>query len=161
MGIFRDLLGVIAVEPAWYEARMSALLGNMLAELFAARPPSPDAMGVLATPATASDCVRSVLEYVARRYHRRLSLKELSTEAGLNLYHFSHRFRQETGFSPMAYVNRYRVEQAKTLLSATGMPVGRVAEAVGITNARYFGRLFRKLSGFVPRAYRMRNQPGK
>jgi len=159
IAIFRELQTVVASEPPWYEAKASALIGDLLAELFIARPPVPPVVAVRTHFSSASRPVRTALEYIARYYYRPWSLKELSNQTGQNLYHLSHIFKQETGYSPMQYINRYRIEQAKALLSGTQMSVEQVAQSVGIANAKYFARLFLRTNGLTPRAYRAKSTP--
>jgi two-component system response regulator YesN len=63
-------------------------------------------------------------------------------------------FQQELGLSPMEYLNRYRIKEAKALLSQTGASITEIAAQVGFDDPAYFSRAFRKQVGFSPRAYR-------
>jgi AraC-like DNA-binding protein len=155
---FRELLQLVQREPRGHEARVSALLSGLLAELFAVTPSPTSALDLRSRPFAASEPIQTALKYIARFHGRPLSLKEVSQEIGLSVYHFSHLFHRETGTSPMQYLQRYRIEQAKTLLSESEMPVEAVARAVGIPNHEHFSKLFRQANGASPRAYRARMQ---
>ena len=51
-------------------------------------------------------------------------------------------------------LNQTRVDRAKQLLNGGEIPVYRVGELVGIANATYFIRVFRKYTGVTPNEYR-------
>jgi AraC family L-rhamnose operon transcriptional activator RhaR/AraC family L-rhamnose operon regulatory protein RhaS len=61
------------------------------------------------------------------------------------------------GVSPITYLNRYRIKQAKRLLQAGDKNITEVAGAVGFSNNSYFARVFRSEVGMSPRAYRQDN----
>jgi AraC-like DNA-binding protein len=156
MAMFRELIRLVQREPRGQEARASALLGGLLAELFAVSPAPSVTLDLRTQPFAASEPTQTALKYMARFYGSPLSLKELSREIGLSVYHFSHLFQRETGTSPMQYLKRYRIEQAKTLLSESKLPIEEIARAVGIRNNEHFSKLFRQWNGVTPREYRAR-----
>lgn len=157
VGIFHGLFKDIAAEPRGYEASVSALLGNLLAELFAVRALSAKSGNAPLHPLSASVPVRKVLACMTRYYYRTWSLKELSARTGQSVSHLSHAFKRETGYSPKQYLNRYRIEHAKTLLAETQASVEEIAKSVGIINTKYFARLFGQINGVSPRSYRARS----
>ena len=63
-------------------------------------------------------------------------------------------FLQELGLSPMEYLNRYRIKEAKVLLNHTCASITEIADQVGFDDPAYFSRAFRKQVGISPRAYR-------
>ena len=69
---------------------------------------------------------------------------------------FKRRFAAATGFSPIDYVQRLRVEDAKRRLERTDDPVDEVSWQVGYEDAAFFRRLFRRTTGMAPGAYRKR-----
>jgi transcriptional regulator GlxA family with amidase domain len=56
--------------------------------------------------------------------------------------------------TPMAYLNRYRVNQAKLILTTTDRSITAVAMAVGFADNNYFSRVFRQEVGSSPLVYR-------
>ena len=158
LGILRELIRVIDKEPPWHEPMTSALVARLLAELFVVRPPAAPKVSAQLQPFSTSVPVRRVLNRIARRYNRPWTLKEFSAATGVSLHHLSRLFKRETGISPKQFLNRYRVEHAKTLLAETQQAVDQVAQAVGIGNPKYFARLFRQLTGQSPRGYRSNAQ---
>ncbi|MNC57108.1 HTH-type transcriptional regulator YesS [compost metagenome] len=56
--------------------------------------------------------------------------------------------------TPMEYLNRIRMEQAKLLLIKTEWPIVKVAEHVGFQYAPYFSACFKRYTGMPPQAFR-------
>ena len=56
--------------------------------------------------------------------------------------------------TPVAYLNRYRVQQAKQLLTYTHKSITEIALDVGFSGSGYFSRIFRRETGMSPEAYR-------
>ncbi len=67
---------------------------------------------------------------------------------------FQRRFRNATGYTPIAYVQHLRIERAKRLLEAGNRGVDVIGWEVGYEDPASFRRLFKRLTGMTPRAYR-------
>jgi AraC-like DNA-binding protein len=63
-------------------------------------------------------------------------------------------FRKELGVTPIAYLHRYRVNQAKQLLIDTSKSITEIALEVGFSDSSYFGRIFRRETGVSPQGFR-------
>lgn len=61
-----------------------------------------------------------------------------------------------TGDTPIAYVQRIRVERAMRMLETTDEPIDEISWAVGYEDPASFRRLFKRLAGVTPGAYRQR-----
>lgn len=68
--------------------------------------------------------------------------------------HASRMFRDATGFSPLEYYQRRRVQQASARLLDANRTITEVALAMGFADAAHFSRVFSKYAGLTPRAYR-------
>ncbi len=82
----------------------------------------------------------------------------MRARSGLPNRTFVRRFTAATGLPPIAYVLRLRVEEAKRRLERTDAPVERIAWEVGYEDPAAFRRLFRRITGIAPGAYRRRFQ---
>lgn len=71
---------------------------------------------------------------------------------------FKRRFTDATGFSPIDYVQRLRIEDAKRRLERTDAPADDISWSVGYEDAAFFRRLFKRVTGMTPGAYRRRFQ---
>lgn len=81
-------------------------------------------------------------------------LTDLKDVANLTERTFTRRFRQATGHSPTAYVQRRRIDEAKTLLERTTLPIEQICWAVGYDDPASFRRLFKRIVAVTPGAYR-------
>jgi transcriptional regulator GlxA family with amidase domain len=69
---------------------------------------------------------------------------------------FKRRFVSATGLTPIAYVQRLRIEDAKRRLERTDAPVDEISWRVGYEDPAFFRRLFKRTTGVAPGAYRKR-----
>lgn len=81
-------------------------------------------------------------------------VEEMVRLAGLPQRSFKRRFTRATGLSPIAYVQRLRVEEAKRRLERTDAPIDEIAWAVGYEDPAAFRRLFKRTTKLTPGAYR-------
>lgn len=151
--IFRELIALTAKPPPAYEVRASALLTQLLAELFASRHRGGD-MPTLGQPHPLSDPVRRATDFITRNYELPLSIKQIASKSGQSMFYFTRLFHREMGMPPIAYLNQYRIEQAKQLLQASAKSVEEIARSVGYPQQNYFTRVFRKIVGVSPRQFR-------
>jgi transcriptional regulator GlxA family with amidase domain len=69
---------------------------------------------------------------------------------------FKRRFASATGLTPIAYVQRLRIEDAKRRLERTDASVDEISWQVGYEDPAFFRRLFKRTTGLTPGAYRKR-----
>jgi transcriptional regulator GlxA family with amidase domain len=69
---------------------------------------------------------------------------------------FKRRFTDVTGLTPLAYVQRLRIEDAKRRLERTDTSIDEISWQVGYEDAAFFRRLFKRTTGLAPGAYRKR-----
>jgi transcriptional regulator GlxA family with amidase domain len=69
---------------------------------------------------------------------------------------FKRRFVSATGLTPIVYVQRLRIEDAKRRLERTDEPVDEISWRVGYEDPAFFRRLFKRTTGLAPGAYRKR-----
>lgn len=94
----------------------------------------------------------AVKQWIDEHYARPLGSRDFQRVAGLTRSHLSAIFHQLVGAAPTAYLTQVRLHHAMRLLRA-GQPIAAVARAVGIADANYFARLFRKHLGRSPSAW--------
>lgn len=81
-------------------------------------------------------------------------VEEMVRRSGLAARTFKRRFTASTGYSPIEYVQRLRVEEAKRRLERTDAPVDDIGWKIGYEDPAFFRRLFKRMTGVSPRAYR-------
>jgi two-component system response regulator YesN len=98
--------------------------------------------------------VQRVKEYVEKSYTMDINLKTISSEFKMNTFYLGQIFKDETGETFTHYLNDFRIEKAKVLLSEGLIKANDVASKVGYINSNYFYSLFKKMVGISPTSYR-------
>lgn len=101
-----------------------------------------------------SALILSTLYAMEHGYDRDLSIAKLAADLQVNPNYLSGRFRRETGMTLAEYLCKVRMKEAKRLLSGTDLPVQRISEKVGVLDANYFTKLFKRAYGQTPVQYR-------
>ena len=83
-----------------------------------------------------------------------LTLKTLSTRLNVSATHLSAQFKKECGCTLTEFVNRKRIDKAKSLLQTSNRLVQDIAFECGINDVNYFIRLFKKYTGITPAQFR-------
>lgn len=98
--------------------------------------------------------VRLAMAYLHERYAESISRWDLAQYVSISEDYLTYCFRQELGTTPMQYLQRYRVNQAKLLLKNSPKSITEIAQAVGFTDSGYFSRVFHRQTGMSPEAFR-------
>lgn len=101
-----------------------------------------------------SSIIRKVVAYLETDLSANLTLNTLAQYLGVNASYLSTLFTKEMGTSLTDYVNHYRIDHAKILLANTDVPIKDIALRCGIGDVHYFTRLFKRISGMTPKAWR-------
>ena len=107
-------------------------------------------------PQPTSTLVKQSIAFIQENYSRRISRLAVARAVGVSEDYLGRIFRQELGISPVEYLNRYRIKEARSLLIQGCASITDVAGQVGFDDPAYFSRAFRKLVGRSPRDYRKR-----
>lgn len=102
--------------------------------------------------------ISAAQEWLATHFTVARPVEEMIRKSGLAERTFKRRFTQATGYPPIEYVQRLRVEDAKRRLERTDASVDEIGWQVGYEDAAYFRRLFKRTTGLSPSAYRRRFQ---
>lgn len=100
--------------------------------------------------------VQAAQEWVATHFPAASPLEEMIRRSGLAERTFKRRFTAATGLSPIAYVQRLRIEDAKRRLERTEASVDEIGWQVGYEEPAFFRRLFKRVTGLTPGGYRRR-----
>jgi signal transduction histidine kinase/DNA-binding LacI/PurR family transcriptional regulator/CheY-like chemotaxis protein len=105
-------------------------------------------------PSHTSGLVKQAIAFLHQNYMRPITRWEIAEAVGVSEDYISRVFNRELNISPWDYLNRYRVLQAKTLLLKTTDTIGVIAHQVGFKDQAYFSRVFHKVTGMSPQAFR-------
>ncbi len=101
-----------------------------------------------------SEPVRELLALADAGYRSQLRLSDFCRERYYSPSYVSARFRQEVGMTFTEYIQKKRIEESCYLLRGTQSGIVEIAEAVGYSNLKFFGQVFRRVMGMSPRDYR-------
>jgi AraC family transcriptional regulator len=97
---------------------------------------------------------RRVAAYLEERLGSRIRTTELASLVSLSTSHFSRSFRKAFGEPPRAYIMRLRVQRAQLLMLQTRQPLAQIALDCGLCDQCHFTRVFRRVVGMTPMAWR-------
>jgi AraC-like DNA-binding protein len=146
--IYSELFNWIADESPGSAARIHAHVAKILAFAFSARQQpgvsAPDIPRALQRP----------VELMKLFYFEKHTVDSLSRIAGLSATHFSRLFKDAFGTSPIDWLRRERISQAKRRLVDTRDDIKEIAEQVGYNDRFFFSKDFKNHTGLTPTQFR-------
>ena len=125
-------------------------LGTYVAQRYGGlRPPSRPVAGGLAPWQ-----VKRAKEIFSAKLDNSVALKEVARECGLSLSYFSRAFRHSVGVPPHTWLLQRRIEVAKEKLRDRRLSVSQVALACGFADQSHLTRVFTRMVGISPAAWR-------
>lgn len=100
-----------------------------------------------------SPIVAKAKAIIEKHYDEEILLSTISEMVGVSESYLSKQFAKETGVNFIPYLTNLRIEKAKQALE-NGLKIYDVAEKVGYVNPEHFSRIFKKVTGVSPIAYR-------
>lgn len=100
--------------------------------------------------------IRSAQEWLDANYASAHPVEEMIKRSRLAERTFKRRFTSATGLTPIAYIQRLRIEHAKRRLERTDTSIEKISWQVGYEDPAFFRRLFKRTTGLAPGAYRKR-----
>ena len=98
--------------------------------------------------------VQMMIDYTEKHYQEDISIQNLAEYCSINPNYASQIFRQETGGTFVSYLTSLRIEHAAWLLAHSDQTVFAIATQVGYSDYFYFAKVFKKVKGCTPTAYR-------
>ena len=98
--------------------------------------------------------VKSALAYMTENYEKKLTLTEVADQMYVSQWHLSKLLNQYTKKTFLDILNDIRISEAKKLMEDPSLRVGEIAKMVGFSDVTHFSRVFKRLEGVPPAAYR-------
>ena len=98
--------------------------------------------------------IQQAVRFINDKYRTDVRLDATAREAGMSPSHFSRTFKKVMGLSYQGYLNNLRITEAKNLLHTSPRSLTEIAVSLGFSDLTGFGRIFKKLTGHTPSAYR-------
>ncbi|WP_322924140.1 AraC family transcriptional regulator [Paenibacillus campi] len=104
--------------------------------------------------------VKQMIHYMSSQYAHPVSIEHMCSSIGYNRAYMSRIFKKETGMTPVTYLLKLRIDKARQLLrERPELSTQQIAASVGLTDALYFSKQFRRFYGVSPSQYRISIQP--
>ena len=148
--IYKGLFRWIASDLAESAVCIHALVAQLLALAFCALQKHGESSVNVPT------MLRRSVEKMKLFYFERHTVDSLAALEGISATHFSRLFKQAFGTSPIDWLRRERINQAKRRLADTEDDVKEIAEQVGYADRYFFSKDFKKHAGVTPSEFRTR-----
>lgn len=98
--------------------------------------------------------LRRVTDYMEAHCDDNIRLQDLAALVDLSQSHFSHAFKASTGVPPHQWQLQARIRRGQEMLVAGDRPLTEIAVEAGFSDQAHFTRVFRRLVGETPAAWR-------
>ncbi len=105
-------------------------------------------------PSPTKNTIKYAVQYIEDHLADPIDFHALAAEAYMSVNYFRTVFKQATGLSPVDYLNRKRIIKSLHLLQSENLPIQEIATLVGIQDANYFSRMFKKIIGYPPKYFK-------
>lgn len=105
-------------------------------------------------PAFGPIWMKETLRYIEDHLSDDIGLAALSQIVSVTPAHFSRVFKQRIGMNVSEYITTKRIVRAKELLLTTDDNISSIAERCGFESLPHFHRMFKRMLGMTPAAYR-------
>jgi transcriptional regulator GlxA family with amidase domain len=110
--------------------------------------------GSQATLASSAKPLAWVASYLSVHLAEPISVEDMARRSHLSPSRFAAVFRETYGSPPHRYLLHLRLEHAKELLRGTRLPLTRIAAYSGFSDAHHLSKIFKRIVGVTPGAYR-------
>lgn len=104
--------------------------------------------------AVTDDKLSAAIRVIHNECEKAWTIERLAEKVGMSRAVFAARFKNTVGIAPMAYLTRYRLQQAQHLLSKTPLSLAQIALKVGYDSEAAFNKAFKRELGVPPGMFR-------
>lgn len=94
------------------------------------------------------------MEWLQRNLREPLTLDAIARQSAMSVRTLTRRFQEQTGTSPLQWLQTARVRRAQQLLETTSLSVEQIATEAGFGSASAFRERFARIVGTSPKRYR-------
>jgi AraC-like DNA-binding protein len=98
--------------------------------------------------------VSGALAYIHKHFKERITMEDVCKKCGYSVSSLCRNFKEQTGMTMVAYINKQRLDHAERMLLTLEDTVGDICFACGFTSVRQFNRAFKNVYGCTPTEYR-------
>lgn len=102
------------------------------------------------------ESILTAQKYLEENFQDKISIEKLSSDLNIGRRNFDRRFIKATGFTPLDYLQRVKIEAAKKMFETTRKTVNEIMYDVGYNDAKAFREVFNRVTGLSPLDYKSR-----
>lgn len=143
---FKKLSDEYYLKKPFYEEMCNAYLLELFA-IIGRKISYTDKKAYVSHKAEIDEVCRQIIdEYTISR-----PVEYYASKCHLSVSRFHYVFKEATGFSPVEYINKVRIERAEDLLNNTNLTISEISDMVGFSDPNYFRRIFKKYTRISPK----------
>lgn len=148
---------VLALLAQIWEASLVEALASVLRPDLLRQRAAQEALQASHMPATRDSALARAIAYLEKQVDRPYALDAVAQAAAVSPRTLLRHFRQVLGHSPLDHLHRLRCERARLLLEITLEGIPAIAQSCGYADPAAFRRIFTRVVGLSPSAYRQRH----
>lgn len=102
----------------------------------------------------ADEEIARVQQYMEKNYNKAISMTEMAGISNMSPRNLARRFEQATSNTPLEYLQRFRIENAKKLFENKNYGIAQIAMKCGYEDISFFRKVFKRHVGMTPREYK-------
>jgi transcriptional regulator GlxA family with amidase domain len=102
----------------------------------------------------ADDAISKVQQYMEKNYNKTITMTEMAGISNMSSRNLIRRFEQATSNTPLEYLQRFRIENAKKMLETRNDGIEQIAMKCGYEDMSFFRKVFKRHVGMTPREYK-------
>lgn len=103
---------------------------------------------------TKRETIKIVLDCIHDNYQGNLTLQDMADTVHMSKEYLCSIFKEVSGFSPITYLNRYRIMQSAYMLRNSSKKISVIATECGFNGSSYFNKQFLHFMKYTPKEYR-------
>jgi len=94
--------------------------------------------------------IANLIGFLNENFSKSLSIEDIARFAGMSASALHHKFREVTSMSPLQYLKKIRLHNARTMMVDRGLNASEAGFQVGYANPSQFSREFKRMFGLPP-----------
>ncbi len=98
--------------------------------------------------------IKEAITFIEKNYSRKITIQELADYIGLDRSYLYSVFQDALEQSPQEYLINFRLNKACELMNNKKLNIGDISRSIGYNDPLYFSKVFKKVKGLTPTAFR-------
>jgi AraC-like DNA-binding protein len=93
-------------------------------------------------------------DYIFNHLYEELTLESIAKQLNISPSYLSNKFKEETGETLKAFIQRKKIEEAKNLIVYSDLSISEIYSVLNFHDQSYFIKVFKKLTGLTPKQFK-------